>query len=201
MNFRALGVALVVLGLGACTTVDLSQISANQEQAVAIAPQQNVVERASNALTSMFRGKGWCKGSPQEKTQTATSVLLNGVKKDSANQSEITPTYSRAAQLQTDMVTANEQVIQTTKAAEVYLSMADEHTELGLELSSLETALLSAREAQLRFGAALEGRKTPENTRAYNELTSSVDTLKIITDAYGNHLRRQIAAGSVRTRS
>lgn len=201
MNFRALGVALVVMGLGACTTVDLSQISASQEQTLAVTPTHNVVERASTTLTSMFRSKGWCKGSPQEKTQTATSILLNGRQDGGGGQSKMALSYSYGTALHADLIAANEQVMQTTKAAEVYLSMSSEQTELGAELSSLETALLSAREAQIRFGIALENHETPENIRVYDELKNSVDTLKTVTDAYGLHLRRQIAASSTRTRS
>ena len=201
MIFRALGVALVVMGLGACTTVDLSQISESQERSIVSAPVQNVVERASHSLTAMFRGKGWCKGSPQEKTQTATSVLLNGINKDGAKLQNNALVYKNGAGLRADMLAANLQVRQTTKAAEVFLSMADELTELELELSSLETALLSARQAQAKFGVALTGFETPENKRIHNDLIASVDELKLVTDAYGARLRRQIASGSERAGS
>jgi len=200
MIFRALGVALVVTGLGACTTVDLSQISESQERSIILAPAQNVVERASHSLTAMFRGKGWCKGTPQEKTQSATSVLLNGVTNASAKQTS-TLIYNSGAALRADMLTAAVQVNQTTKAAEVFLSMADELTELEAELSSLEIALLSARQAQSKFGLALVNFDTPENKRIHGDLTRSVDGLKTVTDAYGVRLRRQIAAGSTRAGS
>ncbi len=78
MKFRAsIITAFIVSNLGACTTVDLSQVALKQPQIIEI-PAQNVVERASTSLTELFRQKGWSKAGPTEMTNRATRVLLGG---------------------------------------------------------------------------------------------------------------------------
>ena len=202
MKLRALSVVVVLaVGLPACTTVDLSQV-AIQSEAVAPAPvQQNVVERASAALTSTFRSKGWSSGGPQEKTQTATSVLLNGVDSTPISKHNTELKYTSETQLAADLVSANEQVIQTTKAAEVFLTISEDVTDVDSELSLLETALLSAKEAETRFEKAVTDTGSPSLRQNLEALQSSVQSLKEITDLYGDRARSSIAIKSIASRS
>ena len=200
MKLQALGaLILITTGLSACTTVDLSQVAINSEPEKVAPVQQNVVERSAKALTAKFQDSGWCSASPQEKTQTAASVLLNGIDSEST---PISPTYkaAKSSQLASHLLEANRHVEQTTKAAEVYLSMY-ENSSLDLELSVLETALLSAREAEKRFG--LEAVKYNNETiqSRYVILQNSVDELKTVTDSYGERIRSDIAAKSGTSRS
>jgi len=189
------------IGFPACTTVDLSQV-AIQSESVAPAPAtQNVVERASAALTSNFRSKGWCSGGPQEKTQTATSVLLNGVDSTPISKHNTELKYSNETQLAADLVSANEQVIQTTKAAEVFLSISEDVTDVDSELSLLETALLSAKEAESRFEKAVAKTGSSVVRQNFEALQTSVHSLKKVTDLYGDHARSTIATKTIASRS
>lgn len=209
MKLTKLCVAYIVIisigGLSACTTVDLSQVSVKQPEEVVEQPTHNVVERAALSLTRMFHDKGWCKSGPAEMTKTATNVLLNGI--DTANKylnGESTPIPASVVgtrQLSTDLSYANEQVEQTTKAAEVYLVMSEEMAELDTELSQLEAALLSAREAETGFGKSIETSSNYIVRRKYTELSSSIEELKNVTDAYGERIRSQIAARASAKRS
>jgi len=187
-------------GLSACTTVDLSQVSIQQPQAITEQPKQNVVERAAYSLTSMFHAKGWCESGPAEMTKTATNVLLNGMDKDSEN-TAISAIAVSTRQLSADLSNANKQVEQTTKAAEVYLVMSEDMAELDTELSQLEAALLSAREAEAGFGKSLQTSSNFIVKRKYNALSKSIDELKNVTDAYGDRIRSQIAARANAERS
>lgn len=187
-------------GLSACSTVDLSQIALNQPQEVITKPEQNVVERAAYSLTNMFKSKGWCKSDPAEKTQTATNVLLNGIDMDTQN-TPVPVSVVSTRQLSTDLTDAKAQIEQTTKAAEVYLVMADEMAELDAELSQLEAALLSAREAETGFGKALDASSNFIVRRKYSSLSNSIAELKTVTDAYGDRIRSQIAARASAKRS
>ena len=196
----ALITPLIIGGLSACTTVDLSQVAIEQPQVSIEKPNLNVVERASQSLTSTFRAKGWCKTGPEEKTRTATNVLLNGIGSGQKNTPVPVATLSRA-QLSAELTDANTHVVQATKAAEVYLVMADAKAELDNELSLLETALLSAREAETRFDKALEKSGGFMARRKLKILSKSVDNLKNVTDAYGDRIRQQIAARASASRS
>ncbi|MCF6275860.1 MAG: hypothetical protein L3J05_08875 [Robiginitomaculum sp.] len=192
--------AISIASLTACSTVDLSQIVINQPQEVSEKPKHNVVERATHSLTSMFKAKGWCKSDPNTKTQTATNVLLNGL--DTGTQNTAIPVLVVSTQqLSDDLTDAEAQIKQTTKAAEVFLVMAEDMADLGAELSQLEAALLVAREAETGFGKALETSSNLIIRRKYASLSSSIDGLKTVTDAYGDRIRLQIASRASTKRS
>ncbi|MCF6220227.1 MAG: hypothetical protein L3J65_03865 [Robiginitomaculum sp.] len=191
---------IFIAGLTACSTVDLTQIVVNQPQETFDKPEHNVVERATHSLTSMFKAKGWSKSDPNDKAQTATNVLLNGFETD--EQSTITPVMAVSTrQLSADLADAEAQIKQTTKAAEVFLVMAEDMADLGAELSQLEAALLVAREAETGFGKALEASSNFIIRRKYTSLSSSIEDLKTVTDAYGDRIRLQIAARASTKRS
>jgi len=199
MKLQALSVALLVsTGLSACTTVDLSQVAIQSEPVQQTQAQQNVVERAALALTTKFRNNGWCSGGPQEKTQTATSVLLNGIQDPEATSKSVT--LIKSTQLVTDLSIANDHIAQTTKAAEVYLSMSED-VSLDNELSLLETALLSAREAQTRFSNTIAQNSNVQIQQNFESLENSVKGLKNVTDLYGDRIRSDIANKSISSRS
>ena len=202
MKLRALSVVVVLaVGLPACTTVDLSQVAIQSESVAPTPLKKNVVERASAALTSTFRSKGWCSGGPQEKTQTATSVLLNGVDSTPISKHNTELKYTSETQLAADLVSANEQVIQTTKAAEVFLTISEDVADVDSELSLLETALLSAKEAETRFEKAVTNTGSSSLRQNLETLQSSVQSLKEITDLYGDRARSTIAIKSIASRS
>lgn len=192
---------LLAVSLPACTTVDLSQVAVQSEAIAPVQEKQNVVERASATLTSVFRDKGWCSGGPHEKTQTATSVLLNGVDSTQINTQNTQLTFTSEHQLSAALATANDHVVQTTKAAEVFLSISDDVTEVDSELSLLETALLSAREAETRFEKAVVDSQRSSVRQEFEVLQGSVKSLKTVTDKYGDHARSAIANKSLSSRS
>ena len=189
-------------GLSACTTIDLSQVAFEQAETVSEKPKLNVVERATHALTENFRSKGWCKNSPEEKTKTATNVLLNGMQ-DTQTTPVPAVVIMDSEQLNASLVEANAQVVQATKAAEVYLNltMADGMAVLDTELSQLETALLSARQAQVNFSKSLKISDEFLTRQKFDNFSSSVDNLKSVTDAYGDRIRSQIAMRAAAERS
>ncbi len=182
--------------LSACTTVDLTQVAVNQPVETSQEAEQNVVERASFALTSMFHDKGWCDSDPTEKTKTATNILLNGMEPDTHSNKSFVVTPVTMDQLIANITQANHQVEQTTKAAEIYLVVADDMAELDKELSQLEAALLSSREAQAGFMKSMDAlaEDNPGSHEILEDISKSIDNLKIVTDAYGDRIRAQIAA-------
>ena len=193
-------ISMCVGGLSACTTVDLSQVAIKQPREVIQKPTQNVVEQAALSLTNIFKAKGWCKSHPAEKTRTAANVLLNGVDMEPDN-TPIPASVISTRQLSRDLSEAKKLVEQTTKAAEVYLVLSEEITELGAELSHLEAALLAAREAEFGFDKSLQTSSNLIVRHKFTVFSNSVDALKNITDAYGDRIRSQIATRASAARS
>ncbi len=186
--------------LGACTTVDLSQVSLENSKTVTQStPSYNVVEKASMKMTALFVNKGWCKNSSVHPTQTAASVLLNGKDSTDAKPDQVNVVGSR--QLSADLNLAELHISQTTKAAEIYLTTADELSELSNELSLLETALLAAKEAEGNFGETIKFSASQINRDELKILSQSIGQLKQVTDAYGDRMRGQIAQKSNPNRS
>ena len=206
MNFAAKTTAtacaaITIIGLSACATVDLSQVSMEQQAETTVQTSLNVVERSSVKLTSFFTQKGWCKSGPKERTMSAANVLLNGISEADTEKPQTQIKSVNFAQLSTDIDTANQQVLQTTKAAEIYLATAEASATLDNELSLLEAALLSAREAESHFGGLMKRGSSGDNRQKYEALHVSVGTLKTITDSYGQRIRSNIASIGSASRS
>lgn len=182
--------------LSACTTVDLTQVAVNHPQATSQETERNVVEKASFSLIRLFHSKGWCESDPAEKTKTATNVLLNGMDTDSKGVQLYMAVPITLAQVVSDIAEANYQVEQTTKAAEIYLVVADDMAQLDKELSQLEAALLSSREAQASFVKNVDELSEADHLthEELEKISNSIDELKAVTDAYGDRTRSQIAA-------
>lgn len=86
-----------------------------------------------------------------------------------------------------DIKTARYHIVQTTKAAEVYLDIASADANLTPELKQLQQALRLSEEAQSSFV------ENKTNTSAVNiELTGlkvDVDNLRRVTDNFGDVVR------------
>lgn len=185
--------------MSACTTVDLSQVSFEPQAKISVERAHNVVEKAAHSMMALFEKKGWCKTDLREKTQTAASVLLNGMDKE-----EHTPVPTlivSTQQLSEDIELANEQVEQITKAAEVYMATTEDTVDMGDELTLLESALLTAREAETGFDISLDQVGTAGTQRKFGNFQASIKDLKSVTDIYGDRMRAQIALRSQRERS
>ena len=200
-NYWAGALTFLMLGsLPACTTVDLSQVAVNTKPTAIPQQKENVVARSCQKLASLFSHKGWIKNKDKPATQHATNILLHGLEKtgqnDKQNQNATPKTYQSVSQINSDIMLANAQIQQTTKAAEVFLAIAAPDTSLEDELSQLETTFLTVKSAQIRFENALEQARALDNNESYNVLTSTIAKLKDITDEYGTRVRAQIMAQS-----
>ena len=134
-------------------------------------------------------------------TNMATRVLLGGLEKNEDDAEARVAVPVSPAQLDADILEANTQILQTTKAAEVYLTIADDAADLGTELSLLEKALLSARDAENKFAQSIGVKPNVKTEQDFALLSGSVDRLKDVTDAYGDRIRAQITARASASRS
>ncbi len=187
--------SLAFSALSACTTVDFTQVAVDQKQGIDKETEKNVVERSTYTLTSMFYDNGWCSSAPEIKPQATASFLFNGMNKGNDEQ-VLTSKPMTITQLQSDITKANNQIEQVTKAAEIYLVVADEIVELDIELLLLEAALRSSREAKSGFTQKINSLSENDQSiiNGLDEISHSIEALKDVTNAYGVRTRSHIAA-------
>lgn len=201
MKFLTFGAIVAFISLTGCTTVDLSQVTVEKQPSISATLKKNVVERACIAMADVFDSKGWSKNKPKQTMQTATSILLHGMKKETVPRISISKSVSNVHLLSQDIKLAKLQISQTTKAAEVHLVTLQETVTVGHELSLLETALISARQAEDNFAAALIRANKPLSVREFVAFQHEINQLKLITNDYGVRMRRQIASQATEGKS
>ena len=186
-------VTLFCVAVSGCATVDLVNVGNSSASSIAASESSNkvnVVKRAASKLYSAFTSEGWAANKSRERVQSAASVLLRGLDTDSSESplSHYADKTLSVSQIHTDIQTAQGYVAQTTKAAEVYLDVASDDTNLREELASLQKALIVSREAELEFKTALTSRLGAED-KVLISYSQSVDTLRDITDDFGDRVR------------
>jgi len=177
--------------MSACATVDITSLgNAAGEVAVSSAPKKNVVQRAAGNLYVAFINNGWSEKASKKRIQSTAHILLKGLEPqtEAIDQTSYISSLSQKSQLIDDVKAAESYILQLSKAAEVYIAMANQETMLQSELSSLEKALIAARHAQVSFQKGFEVFGTTENS-AFLKYEQSVDRLRDITNEYGQHLR------------
>ena len=184
-------ITLFCVSVSGCATVDFANVGNSSTSAVAASESKNkvnVVKRAANTLYSAFTSKGWAANKSRKRVQSTASILLTGLDSDSSESplSDYASKTLTVSEVHTDIQTAQNYVSQTTKAAEVYLAVAPDDTNLREELASLQKALIVSREAELEFKSALASGAEDKVLMSYSQ---SVDTLRDITDAFGDRVR------------
>lgn len=186
-------IMVACVSVSGCATVDLANVGGTSSAQTASsnkAEKVNVVQLAASKLYAAFATEGWVANKNRKRVQSAASVLLRGLDSDSADGALTDYANSAAStrQIRSDILTAQQYVSQTTKAAEVYLAMAPDETNLREELASLQKALIASREAELVFKDVLDGANVSNDT-LWKDYGLSVDALRDITDAFGDRVR------------
>lgn len=187
-------IALIILlsvSMSGCATVDLVNTGSQTASVSSTETAKvNVVKRAAGKLYSAFTAEGWVENKSKKRVQSTASVLLRGLDTSSSEGpfSDYASSSLTVKKIRADILAAQDYVSQTTKAAEVYLAMASDDTNLREELSSLQQALIVAREAELVFKAALD-KTSSSNDYVWKDYSTSVDELRDVTDAFGDRVR------------
>lgn len=189
---------LAIFSLSACATVDVSSIGASPAETIAAksVDNGNVITRTVKRLYQVFTDKGWYEDTSRKRVQSAANILLNGLQ--TSDEGVVMP-VSGAADSSVDLIddikTARYHIVQTTKAAEVYLDIASSDANLTDELKQLQKALRVSEQVQLSFSES-----DVLNSAAVTELgglKAEVETLRSVTDNFGDVVRaRRIAAKS-----
>lgn len=187
-------IALIIVlsvSMSGCATVDLVNTGSQTASVSSTETAKvNVVKRAAGKLYSAFTAEGWVENKSKKRVQSTASVLLRGLDTSSSEGafSDYASSSLTVKKIRADILAAQDYVSQTTKAAEVYLAMASDDTNLREELSSLQQALIVAREAELVFKAALD-KTSSSNDYVWKDYSTSVDDLRDVTDAFGDRVR------------
>ena len=200
---------LMSASLSGCATVNLNELARPADYKVASETEKNVVQRAAQTLSTVFRDRGFVANVSRKRLQSAASVLLNGLE----DKQIIEPKnvgyvgMSKPADIVIEDINfARSYVDRTVAAAEIYLEIAPAKRDLRDELSSLEKALLASTEASNVFEQSLKGAALHENGASELALfDTSVSNLRAITDEFGARVRvsdteklasRNLSAGS-----
>ena len=177
------------LTLGACATVDVTQLAGSDaNSSVDTQLSQNTVIRSAKNLYKHITSSGWATPNQTSLQKTAT-VLLKG---EGAVKQVEASTYrgNSLSDLQGDMVNLIHHTEQTTKTAEVFLSVSPDAADLKAELSFLEVALISCRKSETNFQLAMN-ELGAQNVSELTSLNGSINALRDITNQYGERVRAQ----------
>jgi hypothetical protein len=177
--------------LPACATVEIAQGSEPVAVASADSAECITLRRSAKTLSYVFAQNGWSHSAVHSKAQSAASVLLRGMKAKIGGSNAIDAyiTKTSLTAMRADIKTARDHIETTAGQALIVLSAAnlDENHNVRRDLAALETALLSARQAEMTFERALSSKSM--SSTALDELTLSIDSLRAVTDAFGERRR------------
>ena len=187
-----------ILSLSACATVDVTSIGATNTdvETVETVEKGNVITRTVMRLYQVFVAKGWYEDTSRERVQSATNILLNGLSDVEADaESTVAVTYESEDVLLDEIKTARYHLVQTRKAAEVYLDVASSDAELASELKQLEKAIHVCEQAHENFSKH-ETVSTSVETEL-NDFSAEVEKLRTVTNGFGDIVRaRRLAVKS-----
>lgn len=185
--------------LSACATVEMAPVQSGTFMSQSEIQDRSAVKLSARKLSSVFSTEGWSRINPSQKSQSAVNILVRGLKKTGK---VIDPVRnylthrSESDMIAADISRADEHVVSTALRARTFLENNPGAADISGELSDLETALLSARQAEELFKNVLVEKGLSPDTPEMSRLSSSVDNLRDVTDAYGERLRGSNAAAS-----
>jgi len=192
MRFRMMSLTVVALFASGCATVNVTEMGSPAAEAKVDVPEEkNIVLRAASKLYAAFQSKGFVAKTSRDKLQSAASILLNGLEERAltSDANYVAQDYTYDVVME-DIAYATQHVSRTANAAEIYFELSSENgKKLREELGSLESALLSSREASVAFETVV-GSESAE----FKTLKSEVDRLKRVTDKFGQRVRSRTAA-------
>jgi len=193
---------VATLSLSACATVDVSGYGASTETVAAIpaAEKGNVITRSVMRLYDVFVDRGWYEDTSRKRVQSAANILLNGLQTPDVKDGTVQLASAASTDvLLDDIQTARYHIVQTTKAADVYLEIASGDASLTDELKQLQKALRVSEKVTDGFASNdLAGNAAVKSD--LSALQGEVDALRRVTDAFGDVVRaRRIAIASQTT--
>lgn len=189
MISRYLLISTVALSCTACATVDLQSMGGSSETTTLSAKSEmNVIMSAVARLKAVFAERGFGTESSKRKVHAAAEMLMNGISSETAVEDE-NPYFREAKPVPVVLADADlamRHVVQTRRAAEIYLDLVDPDEPVEKELESLQGALITSERALATFREALP----QENLSDLEPLEASVDGLRDITDQFGDRVRQ-----------
>lgn len=180
------------LVLSGCATVEMIPGQTAGSEVTVDSADRLALRRSAKTLAYDFSRKGWAVQKDAASAQSAASVLLSGMKTKadgpSAQDIYITKAASVSA-VKADIRAAEIQVRDLADMAVTVLAANPDAGALRKDLRAMETALLSARKAEMTFEGALKAKTGDKSDPAIEDLLSAIDALRTVTDAIGDRSR------------
>ncbi len=184
------------LGLGGCATVEIMPGASETTAQASDSRDRLALRRSAKLLSYDFAQNGWTQTKPGT-AQSAAGVLLSGLKakkKAPDTRAVYIARMSSAAAVSADITAAQRRVRDLADMAVVTLAADPDAKGIKKDLRAMEKALLSAREAEITFSAALKAKTAEETSPQMADYLASVDALRSVTDALGDRSRNVVAA-------
>lgn len=194
-KFSAGVVCLALLGMPACTTVQIAKQQASEQISTTASVTREALQRSVTTLLHVFSKEKWSADSSRSQNQTAANILLEGFKDDAPAESN-TDAYIRSIgsskDVTADIIKAQQHVETITSQARTLLAETSPSAKIKSDLNALEKALISSRQAETTFMKALKAQSfdlSGESGRYLEAYIASVEDLKATTDAFGGMMR------------
>lgn len=180
------------LMLGACATVEMIPGGSDEAQVTLDSADRLALRRTAKTLSYDFAQNGWVSARDEKSAQSAASVLLGGMKPKAeapgAQDIYIQASASIGA-IKADIFAAGQQVRSLADMAVTVLAADPDAAALRKDLRAMETALITARKAEMTFDAALSAKGSLEASADMLDLSDRIDALRTVTDAIGDRSR------------
>jgi len=190
---------IIAVTMSACATVEMAPVQSGTFMSQSEIQDRSAVKLSARKLSSVFSTEGWSRINPSEKSQSAVNILVRGLKKTGKVIDPVRNYLTRRSEsdmIAADIDRANQYVVSTAQKARTFLANNPSAADVDGELSDLETALLSARQAEVLFKKVLVEKGLSADNPEMSRLSDSVDDLRDVTDAYGDRLRGSSAGAS-----
>ena len=180
-------VSLLVM-LAACTTVDLTHVPSSQTGDFAPAGE-NPVTRQARLMATEFKTQGWDIARLETGRPSMTDMLLGGGQNGARQHKEAVDTITVQ-----DIQKAGALLSRLAEAAYFHKQNLDEQSaDLDDELIRLESAYLLAVRADKYFTHLAQNQEHAPVLAALGDYRQNLKDLQAITNAYGDHARRQLS--------
>lgn len=191
MKRFALGFVIAAT-LSACATVEMAPVESEIFMSQSEQQDRSAVKLSARQLSSVFSNEGWSRINPSEKSQSAVNILVRGLKKTGKVIDPVRNYLARRTEsdmVAADIAKADKYVVKVTTKAKIFIENNPSSVDISAELSDLETALLSARQAEALFEDVVDRNGLGAEKSGLDRLSTSVNALRDVTDTFGNRLR------------
>lgn len=181
----------MLLGLSACATVDVADISpTNRTAQINLMKDKNVVIQSSETVHNKAIEMGLAQSS-EVRLQMAANRLLKGRNADLDETNPYLSLDKTLSAIRSDIALVNGLTKKTAQSAKLHIDVVPVDADLRSELKALEKALGVLEQTQQTFALALG--EYADASLGLKDLKSEITKIKTIANVYGDRVRADVA--------